>query len=71
MRDSDVDFLVVMESDERPVARARRVFTVCRSRPFPMDVLVRTPKELAHRLRISDSFFEEILTKGKVLYERA
>jgi len=41
--DSDVDLLVVMESDERPAARATRVSRVLRPRLFPMDILVRTP----------------------------
>lgn len=35
-----------------------------------MDVLVRTPQEIQKRLRMGDSFYEEILERGKVLYER-
>lgn len=68
--DSDVDLLVVMESSERPAVRAARVSRVLRPRPFPMDILVRTPDELRHRLEIGDYFIREILERGKVLYER-
>lgn len=69
--DSDVDLLVVMESDERPAARATRVSRVLRPRPFPMDILVRTPDELRYRLEIGDYFIREIMDHGRVLYERS
>ncbi len=68
--DSDVDLLVVMESDERPAARSARIASVLLDVPFPMDILVRTPAELHYRLQIGDYFFREILERGRVLYER-
>ncbi len=68
--DSDVDLLIVMESDERPAMRAMRVSRLLRPRPFPMDILVRTPEEIQHRLKIGDYFIREILERGKVLYDR-
>jgi len=67
---SDVDILVIMDSDERPAKRALKVLRACRPRFVPLDILVRTPAELAHRLSINDSFFKEIMEKGRVLYER-
>jgi hypothetical protein len=39
--------------------------------PFPMDLIVRTPQSLAWRLAESESFHTEIMTKGKVLYEKS
>ena len=68
--DSDVDMLVVMESDERPAVRTTRVIKVVHGKTFPMDLLVRTPAEIEHRLAIGDFFVEEIVGMGKVLYER-
>jgi len=68
--DSDVDLLIVMESDERPAVRAMRVSRLLRPRPFPMDILVRTPEEIRHRLEMGDYFMREVLEQGKVLYER-
>jgi hypothetical protein len=39
-------------------------------RPFPVDILVKTPKEIEKALKSGDFFLKEILTRGKVLYER-
>ncbi len=69
--DSDVDLLIVMDSDERPAERARQVSRLLRPRPFPMDILVRTPEEIQYRLEIGDYFIREALERGKVLYERS
>lgn len=68
--DSDVDVLIVMESMDRPAVRAARVYKAVRGKTFPMDILVRTPQELAHRLEIGDFFIKEIVEMGKVMYER-
>ena len=38
--------------------------------PFPMDILVRTPQQIADRLRLGDDFFRDIVETGMVLYER-
>src|SRR6266702_4166435 len=68
--ESDVDLLVVMDSDEPMVQRIRRVTEVAKVRFLPMDVIVRTPAEMAQRLAMGDFFLAEILKKGKVLYRR-
>jgi predicted nucleotidyltransferase len=68
--DSDVDLLVVMDSDEPMAQRIRRVTEVAKVRFLPMDVIVRTPTEMAQRLVMGDFFLAEILDKGKVLYRR-
>ena len=68
--DSDVDLLVVMESNKRPVDRTIEVSKSLRFYPFPMDILVRTPREIRQRLQIRDPFFEEVVKNGKILYER-
>lgn len=68
--DSDVDFLVVMESDERPAKRAIRIERGLLDVPFPMDILVRTPTEMVDRLQTQDYFMREAVQQGKVLYER-
>ena len=68
--DSDVDLLVVLDSDEPMAQRIRRVTEVAKVRFVPMDVLVRTPAEIAERLALGDFFMAEILEKGKVLYCR-
>ena len=69
--DSDVDLLVIMDSDEPPAARSARVSRSCRPRYLPMDIMVRTPQEVAARLRGFDPFLEDILTHGRTLYQAA
>ena len=68
--DSDVDLLVVMDSDEPMAQRIRRVTEVAKVRFLSMDIIVRTPTELAERLAMGDFFLVEILEKGEVLYRR-
>ena len=69
--DSDVDLLVIMETESRPAERSARIARLCRPRYVPMDILVRTPGEIADRLQRFDPFLEEILRHGKVLYRAA
>jgi len=68
--DSDIDLLIVMENGERPAQRSARIARVLLDVPFPIDILVRTPEDLQHRLSIGDYFIQEILEQGQVLYER-
>ena len=36
---------------------------------FGMDLIVRTPKRVAQRLKMGDSFMKDVLKEGRVLYE--
>src|SRR5713226_3635322 len=67
--DSDVDILVVMpaRNDNNQAIKIRLAIEA----PFPMDLIVRTPKELHWRLEEGDWFLREIVSSGKVLYEKA
>ena len=69
--DSDVDLLIVMESEERPSKRRQAVSRLFRERPFPMDIVVRTPREIEQAMEGIDPFIREILERGKVLYDRS
>ncbi len=66
---SDVDLFVIMASRESMVKRMIRVREVADVPFLPMDVLVYTPSEVRARRAIGDHFIEEILTRGKVLYQ--
>lgn len=68
--DSDVDLLVIMETEAPPVERYLQVSRLLRPRPFPVDILVRTPAEIQKALAQGDFFIREILEKGLTLYER-
>jgi predicted nucleotidyltransferase len=69
--DSDVDLLVILDTHARPVDRYVSVSRLLRPRPFPLDILVKTPKEIARALDQGDDFISEIVTQGRVLYERS
>ncbi len=67
--DSDVDLLVIMPARNNIDQAVRISWEI--PAPFPMDLLVRTPKNLAWRLRAGDWFLREIVARGKVLHEAA
>lgn len=67
---SDVDLLVIMETNASPKDRSWAVSRLLLPRPFPVDILVKTPKEVEKALESGDFFLKEILTRGKVLYDR-
>jgi predicted nucleotidyltransferase len=67
--DSDVDILVVMPA-RNEIDQAVRIDRAV-DPSFPLDLIVCTPKNIAWRLKEGDTFLREIMTKGKVLYEKA
>ena len=68
--DSDVDLLVIMETSAPPAERYLTVSRLLRPRPFPVDILVKTPKEIRRALDQGDFFIREITTHGLILYEQ-
>jgi predicted nucleotidyltransferase len=65
--ESDVDLLVIMPAYD-VVNQAIRICAAF-ERPFALDLIVRTPKQMERGLRDDDWFLREIVEKGKVLYE--
>jgi hypothetical protein len=45
---------------------------ICQSIPyhFGLDLIVRTPTTLTRRLALGDPFLHDVISMGKVLYER-
>ena len=68
--DSDVDILVIMQGQGPSLARGLRVRQACRPRRVAMDLLVKTPAEIEHRLEIGDPFIRRVLEEGRLLYAR-
>ena len=68
--DSDVDLLVIMEHSGSGVAQAIEIVRQVRSR-IPVDLVVRTPREMRQRLQWNDFFLKEVVKRGEVLYESA
>jgi predicted nucleotidyltransferase len=68
--DSDVDLLILKEF----VGSPHRQFVLVRGAldvPFPLDVLVRRPADVADRVAAGDCFLGEVMSKGIVLYDAA
>jgi predicted nucleotidyltransferase len=65
---SDVDLLVIMNTDRSTLELAAEVSSSIKH-TFPIDILVRTPQEIAKRLQYGDFFIRDIMETGKVLYE--
>ncbi len=70
--DSDIDLLIVKDSNESPLDRRVRVRRVAAEagRRIPFSPLVVTPNELQQRLDMNDSFYQKIITQGRTLYEQ-
>lgn len=66
--DSDVDFLVIAESDLPRHKRSRHLYAMFHPYPFPMDILVYTPEEVDRQSKDPTSFISTVLAKGKDLY---
>ena len=67
--DSDVDLLVVMPAKNEMNQMLRIELAV--PAPFPVDLLVRTPTNLAKRLAWNDWFLREVAEKGVILHDAA
>ena len=69
---SDIDLLIIKETDKKRNERFREVRAIVRDlkRRIPFSPLVYTPTEIEQRLNLGDFFIKEILKEGKVLYER-
>jgi uncharacterized protein len=65
--DSDVDLLVVMPA-KNEVSQAVRIRHALPA-PFPLDLLVRSPKTLSRRKALGDWFMKEITEQGIVLHD--
>ena len=68
--DSDVDLLVVLDTFAPPAERYIAVSRLLRPRPFPVDILVKSPEEIRAAHEAGDPFIREIVSCGQILYVR-
>ncbi len=66
---SDVDLLVIIETETPKQLQMNIALSL--HDPFGLDILVRTPQEIRRRIPLGDFFLREIMSKGRVLYERS
>ncbi|RLA93518.1 MAG: nucleotidyltransferase domain-containing protein [Deltaproteobacteria bacterium] len=64
---TDLDVLVVMRTDLKPLERLRWLYRKL-SLPVDVDLLCLTPEELEQRRHAS--FFQGVLREGEVIYEK-
>lgn len=69
--DSDIDLLVLMPFEDSPFRQAGEILNrvIQQIGVLPLDLLVRTPEQVGERLKIGDSFMQEILERGQIIYE--
>lgn len=67
---SDIDLLIIMNTDENPYKRNLLVRRIFSKRSFSLDVFVFTPDEEKIFRDVKGTIINTALTKGKILYER-
>jgi predicted nucleotidyltransferase len=66
---SDIDVVIIKKTDRQFLDRTREVIELLRPR-VGLDVFVYTPQEFANLVNQRSFAREEIVAKGKVIYER-
>ena len=69
-RNSDVDLMVIAESNLPRFKRSRELYKLIRPYPFGMDLVVYTPQEVEKGKKSPLSFVSTVLREGKTLYVR-
>ncbi|RLT38999.1 MAG: nucleotidyltransferase domain-containing protein [Chloroflexi bacterium] len=69
--DSDVDLLVILDTNASNRDRFALVSRLLYPRSFPVDILVKTPDEIDQALENANPFIADILASGRILYERS
>lgn len=68
--DSDIDLLIIKDSEKYPIERRIEAEKVLSSRLVPIDITVYTPGEVRYLFSIGSPFIEEVMEKGRLLYMR-
>lgn len=68
--DSDIDLLIIKDTDKRPIDRRVEVESLLADRNVALDLIVFTPRELRGLFFAGDAFIEQVVETGKVLYMR-
>jgi uncharacterized protein len=66
--ESDIDLLVIMDTTIKEIQQAQLIRQYLNPL-FGIDLVVHTPANLSRRLELGDLFLQEVVSKGRVLYE--
>jgi len=67
--ESDVDLMIIVNSNKSTWELSVEISSAL-DHTFPLDIVVKSGQEIEDRLASGDFFIEDIIEKGKVLYER-
>lgn len=65
---SDVDIMVIMPFEGKGGRKQAEIRSRVRPR-FGVDILARRPDDVERRIALGDSFLQDVMQEGKVLYE--
>ncbi len=69
--DSDIDLLIIKDSEESSRMMERKVDDLLGRRRFALDIRVRKPAEVAWNIRAQNPFYlRHIFKDGRVLYDK-
>ena len=68
---SDIDLLVVKETEKRPIERRVEVERLLCDRQIALDIQVYTPREMRDLYMAGSPFVEEVVQSGRVPYARS
>lgn len=68
--DSDMDIMIVMDTDEKPHKRAVSIRKILKGIGIPKDIIVKTPEEFERFKDIVGTIVYPAAHKGRVIYER-
>ncbi len=68
--DSDIDLLVIAESQQPRYARSAPLYGALSDILMPMDIVVYTPAEVEEWRAVSQAFITRSLREGEVIYEK-
>lgn len=68
--DSDIDLMIVMDTDEKPHKRAVSIRKALKDIGIPKDIIVKTPQEFKRFKDIVGTVIYPAAHKGKLLYEK-
>lgn len=68
-KESDIDILLVKETDKHPIWRRVEAQLAIKA-ALPLDILVYTPQEFDRFIKDKNSFFYNIYTSGKIVFNK-
>ena len=68
--DSDLDLFIEMDTDLPFSDRALAIRNLFEEVPYPLDIVVHTPEEVARWREVPSSFVHKIFAEGRVVYDR-